>query len=348
MRHRFVFAASVLLSLISTADLGASQTFTTLDPPGSSQAAAYAVSANGTIAGNCGRCGSGGGYEAFVINPAGNYTFYSIPFGHYATAYWVNNFGSTTGWYSVKGGSNSHEYARDAIGKVEYLDPPKSTDTHTQFAGINNLNQVTGGYVGSSGLSQGFVADLFGQLTIFDVSGAEETFGGEINDAGVIVGIYYPSPTLHPTHSFVRDQFGNITPFDDPDAVEGTYAGAINASGQIAGIYVDANYGYHGFIRGADGTFTNFDVPGEGTGEFQGVIGASINDAGQVAGCYYGSNNVTYGFLRDQYGNFTEFSDPNAGSGLGQGTYVTGISNTGVIVGYYLDSGGNLHAFKRQ
>jgi hypothetical protein len=126
----------------------------------------------------------------------------------------------------------------------------------------------------------------------------------------------------------VRDQFGNITPFDDPDAVQGTYAGAVNASGQIAGIYVDANCGYHGFIRASDGTFTNFDVLGEGTEEFQGVVGASINDAGQTAGYYYDSNNITHGYLRDQLGNFTEVSDPNAGTGLGQGTYVAGISLT--------------------
>lgn len=347
MHHRLVFAASVLLSLISTADLGASQTFTTLDPPGSSQAAAYAVSANGTIAGNCGRCGSSGGYEAFVINPAGDYTFYTIPFGPYLAPYFVNNFGSTTGFYYVNQRGRAHEYAKGANGKVWYLDPPRSTNAQAEFAGINNLNQVSGDQEQSDGLSQGFVADLFGQLTLYAVSGASETFGGFINDSGVIAGPYY-SLTDDLTHAYIRDQFGNITPFDAPNVGQGTYVSGLNASGQVSGVYADLNYRWHGLMRATDGTLTTFDVPGEGTGEGQGPITAYINDAGQVAGYYYDSNNITHGYLRDQFGNFTEFSDPNAGSGLGQGTYVTGISNTGVIVGYYLDSGGNLHAFKRQ
>jgi len=347
MRRRLVFAASVLFSIVSTAVLAASQTYTTLDPPGSSYAVVYAVSANGTIAGYCGLPGSNLRAESFVIDPTGNYTFYSIPYGYSTDVFAVNNFGSTTGTYSVNLRGRLHEYARDAKGKIEYLDPPKSTYAEGQFAGINNLDQVTGDFADNAG-THGFVAALFGPLTLFDVPGAAETFGGVINDAGVSAGIYYPPPTLHPTHSYVRDQFGNITAFDPPDSVQGTYAEGINTSGQISGIYVDANYGYHGFIRAVDGTFTIIDVPGAGTGEFQGTTSAAINDAGQVAGTYYDSNYLPHGFLRDQFGNFTTFEEPNAGTGLDQGTLVYGLSNTGVIVGYYYDSKSNLHAFKRQ
>ena len=346
MRHGLVFAASVLLSIVSAVALAASQTYTTLDPPGSSRAAAYAVSANGTIAGSCGRCGSSGGYEAFVINPAGNYTFYSIPFGHNTTPYFVNNFGSTTGVYPVSQGGRQHEYARGATGKIEYLDPPRNTYAEGEFAGVNNLDQLSGNQTDSSNVTHGFVAALFGPLTLFDVPGALETFGGFINDSGVIAGPYYS--LTGGSHAYIRDQFGNITPFDAPNAGQGTYVSGLNASGQVSGVYADLNYRWHGFMRATDGTLTTFDVPGAGTGDGQGPFTAYINDAGQVAGTYYDSNNVADGFLRDQYGNFTEFSDPNAGTGLGQGTFVNGISNTGIIVGYYYDSKHNLHAFKRQ
>jgi hypothetical protein len=350
MRHRLVFAASVLIALTSTAVLASSQTYTTLDPPNSNYAIVYAISANGTIAGFYERNGSSR-EESFVINPAGVYAFYSIPYGYSTEVYAVNNFGSTTGKYYFGVGGGGHEYARGATGKIEYLDPPRQSYTPTEFGGINNLNQVTGTYVDSSGLDQGFVANLFGNLTLFDVPGASSTFGGRINDSGVIDGLYYVA-TDRADHAFVRDQFGNITAFDVPGAgtgvAQGTAASGINSSGEIVGYYVDSGYNYHGFLRAPDGTITTFDAPDAGTGDGYGTLGLGINDAGQITGFYVDSSTVIHGFLRDQYGNITEFAEPNAGTGINQGTYAYGIGNTGIIVGYYYDSSSNIHAFKRQ
>jgi hypothetical protein len=343
MHHRLVLAASILLSIISTAVLAASQTYTTLDPPGCGYAAVYAMSANGTIAGYC--------TEFFVISAAGEYSYYRIPYGRLVDLTAVNNAGSTTGRYSPSLHAQFHEYARTAKGKVWYLDPPRSANAQAEFAGINNLNQVSGDQEQSDGISQGFVADLFGQLTLYAVPGASDTFGGFINDSGVVAGSYYSS-TIGGTHAYVRDQFGNITPFDVPGAgtesAQGTFVGGLNSAGQISGAYVDSNYVAHGYIRNTDGTLTTFDAPNAGSGFVQGTWGMGINDAGEVAGYYYDSSYVAHGFFRDQSGNITEFDDPSAGTGEGQGTMPVAISNTGILAGIYYDSNFTVHAFKRQ
>ncbi len=344
MRHRLVFAASVLLSLVSAAIPAAPQTYTTLDPPGCGYAAVYAMSANGTIAGYC--------TEFFVISAAGEYSFYLIPYGRLVNLSAVNNAGSTTGRYSPSLHGQFHEYARSGNGKVWYLDPPRSADAQAEFAGINNLNQVSGDQAESNGIREGFVADWFGQLTLYAVPGALDTFGGLINDSGVIAGGYYNSGAEVPSHAYVRDQVGNITPFDAPGAgtgsAQGTFVGGLNSEGQISGGYVDSNQVAHGYIRDTDGTLTTFDAPDAGSRSDQGTLGGGINDAGQIAGYYYDSSYVAHGFFRDQSGNITEFDDPSAGTGEGQGTMPFAISNTGIIAGIYYDSNFTVHAFKRQ
>jgi hypothetical protein len=348
MRHRLVFAASVLLSLISTGVLAASQTFTTLDPPNSSETLVLAISANGTIVGYYQAVGSEA-YQSFVINPAGNYGFPEIPFAYSTEADAVNNAGSTIGYYYSQG-DLQHEYAMAGQnGKVDFFDPPRAKREYTRIGAINNLNEVTGVHTDSHFVEHGFTADLFGTLTVFDAPGAVSTVGISINDSGVVAGGYFTYTGGNPPHAFVRDQVGNITTFDAPGAGtegnQGTEVTAINSVGQIAGYYGDSNSVYHGFLRGVDGTVTEFDAPdAAGFGTF--ALG--INSAGQVAGYYFDSNEGAHGFLRDQHGNITEFDDPNAGTAQNEGTYSFGISDTGVIAGFYIDGGGIVHGFKRK
>ncbi len=351
MRDRLVFTASVLFALLSSAVLAASQTYTTLDPPNSSETIVQAISANGTIAGYYQPVGSQAS-QCFVIDPSGNYRFYDIPFAYSTVVYFVNNAGSTTGSYFSQGGLG-HEYARDHSGKIDFYDPPRAKRTYTRPAGINDLGEVTGEHSDSHFVQHGFTADLFGALTVFDPPGAVSTTGISINDSGVVAGGYFTYTGGNPPHAFVRDQFGNITTFDAPDAGtagnQGTSAIAINSVGQIAGYYGDSNSINHGFLRGVDGTVTEFDAPDAAQIANYGTFAAGSNSAGQVVGYYVDSNGLVHGFLRDQHGNFTEFDDPDAsGTGQYQGTYAFGISNTGVIVGFYYDSSSNVHGYKRQ
>jgi len=348
MHHRLVLAASILLSIISTAVLAASQTYTTLDPPNASETIVFSISENGTIAGYYQATGSQQ-YESFVISPAGAYKFQEIPFAYSTEVAGVNNGGSTIGYYYSQG-DLQHEYAMvGQSGKIDFFDPPRAKRIYTRCGAINNLNEVTGVHTDSHFVQHGFTADLFGMLTVFDPPGSKSTVGLAINDSGVVAGGYFTYTGGNPLHGFVRDQLGNITTFDAPGAGtqgdQGTEVTAINSVGQVVGYYGDSNSVYHAFLRGVDGTVTEFDAP-DATGF--GTYAYGINSAGEVVGYYFDSTEAAHGFLRDQYGNFTEFDDPSAGTGQYQGTFAFGISDTGVIAGYYEDSEGSVHGFKRQ
>jgi hypothetical protein len=45
-----------------------------------------------------------------------------------------------------------------------------------------------------------------------------------------------------------------------------TYANGINADGVVTGIYDDASLNAHGFLRGMDGAWISFNVPGNNFG----------------------------------------------------------------------------------
>jgi hypothetical protein len=94
--------------------------------------------------------------------------------------------------------------------------------------------------------------------------------------------------------------------FDVPGAGRGTLQGtipiSINAAGDITRIYFDAiNFPLaHGFLRAADGTITEFDVPGAGTAGTSflfGTAGSSVNDSGDITGVYADANGVFHGFV---------------------------------------------------
>jgi hypothetical protein len=63
----------------------------------------------------------------------------------------------------------------------------------------------------------------------------------------------------------------------------------------------------HGYIRFQDGSITEFDVPGAGTGPRQGTMPEVFNLKGLVSGPYIDSNNVAHGFLRFPYGSIATF-----------------------------------------
>ena len=175
---------------------------------------------------------------------------------------------------------------------------------------------------------------------------------------------------------------GTFTVFDVPGAgtgfLEGTFALGINPAGAITGYYQDADFGYHGFVRAADGTITTFDAPDDVGGTFpQGINPAgtitgyyqdadffghgflrspdgvittfdppgsiftsaiSINPAGAITGNYEDEKTVIHGFLRAPDGTFTTFDAPGAGTGFLQGTYASGINPWGEISGCYIDA----------
>jgi len=77
----------------------------------------------------------------------------------------------------------------------------------------------------------------------------------------------------------------------------------INRAGTITGWWDDA-FGFHGFLRSRDGTFTTFDVPP--SSDVPSPIrtsATSINTAGAVIGNYANETDfIRHGFLRAPIG----------------------------------------------
>jgi hypothetical protein len=199
--------------------------------------------------------------------------------------------------------------------------------------------------------------------TTFDAPGAgtsagEGTFPSGINPSGAITG--FTRDTNSARHGFLRAADGTFTIFDDPAAGtcstscgtpapgQGTRAYAINPFGLITGFYSDNTGRCHGYVRAADGTFTQIDAPDAGTGPFpQGTFPSEftpmgINPAGAITGFYVDASSVQHGFVRAANGVITEFDPP--GSIL---TNPNAIDTIGQITGFYFDASFVGHAFLR-
>ena len=186
------------------------------------------------------------------------------------------------------------------------------------------------------------------------------TIGTVINASGEVAGMY--SNSLGLVHGFVRTPGGAITNFDAPGAgtspptgkVQGTVPTAIDTAGDVTGVYIDANNAYHGFLRTADGTITEFDAPSASSAPNRGTSPMAMNDAGEIVGFYttgdLSTNSVYHGFVRAANGTFSTIDAPGAGSGespIGrkQGTSPAAINASGEIAGTYVDSNNNRHGF---
>ena len=200
-------------------------------------------------------------------------------------------------------------------------------------------------------------------ITTFDAPGAgtgsgQGTIAFCINPAGTITG--FARDANNARHAFLRAPNGTFTIIDDPAAGtcstscgtigngQGTRAYAINPAGTVTGFYTDNSARCHGYVRAANGTFTQIDAPDAGTGPFpQGTFPSEItpmgiNPAGAITGFYVDANSVQHGFVRAPNGVITEF-DPT-GSIL---TNPNAIDASGAITGFYFDASFVGHGFLR-
>src|SRR5437763_12820038 len=117
----------------------------------------------------------------------------------------------------------------------------------------------------------------------------------------------------------------------DPKGSVHTHVESINATGEIAGYWQDGN-GTHGFVRGADGTISAFDVPHSAYGTYA----MSINDGGTIIGYYGDDIGNEPGFVRMPKGKLTSYAavvDRGA-------TGLTAINAKTLFTGSYLASSG--------
>ena len=164
-------------------------------------------------------------------------------------------------------------YMRSPKGKFTTLNAPGAgagANQGTSAWSINSKGEITGYYIDGSNVYHGYVwAD--DTITSIDVPGAgagsgQGTLAYDINSKGEIAGEYIDGNNVF--HGFTLWLGpGAFTSFDAPGAGAGPGQGTFTASedgltrkASLAGGYLDGSDVYHGLLRVADGTMTEFDA----------------------------------------------------------------------------------------
>jgi hypothetical protein len=124
----------------------------------------------------------------------------------------------------------------------------------------------------------------------------------------------------------------------------GGYGGnpALNIEGDVTGYYSDASGALHGYVRYADGSFTEFMATGDATS----TVPASINWLGTVAGSYFSPSfpfpTLAEAFVRFADGTMVLFDSPVAGQ---LGTEPFAINSLNEFTGIWIDANFVGHGF---
>jgi hypothetical protein len=160
----------------------------------------------------------------------------------------INNAGE----YVATRSASSHTVG--ICGCIITRQPTFPSGTRFEYAGINNVGQITGGFDPGTGLAdvRGFVSTN-GSLTFFQAPNFLLTSPNAVNDLGEVVGegFLYRNGTITPLSgnavdinnagdilfaNGLLDRDGVFTPISVPDATE-THLTALNNRGHIAGWY---------------------------------------------------------------------------------------------------------------
>lgn len=249
----------------------------------------------------------------------------------------IDDLGRIVG--SFTDASGNHGFAWDGT-TYATLDFPGATTTDA--GGINDGGAIAGTYTGS-GKRYGFVKEG-ATYRSFEVPPEVvfgihfDTYGRDINDAGVVVGqttFMSDTQASYSTYWVGSAQAWNVF-LADSFTTSGAFG--INDAGQIVGF---VNYGYPGtqaYLLDA-GILTTFAVPD--AGELGDTLAYGTNDAGQIVGLFYaaGSFRNPHGFVKEG-DSYAQLDVPEAAA-----TVAHGINDSGWIVGSFRDSSGVTHGF---
>jgi YVTN family beta-propeller protein len=269
--------------------------FTTFDPPGSTDTVPRGLNNRGQNVGSY--LDAGGVLHGYLRQSNGSFVTIDPPNSTATVATSINDLGVIVGeWVDVSGAA--HGFTRSPAGVFTTLDFPGATDT--ALTDINNLGKIVGDYdLGDQSTSIGFL-DVRGQFTSFEDPAAvpAQTAPAGINLLGFISGIY--GDAAGNSHAFIRTPGGQFNNYDFPSA-DNTIGTRINSFGQIVGQYF-TNFPSHGYIlTGAmapggnfsPAQFLSFDFP-----DSQATALRGTNDSRQVAGFvrHFGDQ-ARHGFL---------------------------------------------------
>jgi probable HAF family extracellular repeat protein len=153
-----------------------------------------------------------------------------------------------------------------------------------------------------------------------DYPGATLTRAFDINDAGVIVGIFRLPGQKNRGFMLRQGKFTELGP-PDPDAGVRTARG-LNDRDEVVGLFtLNIDDSEHGFLLSA-GTKLRLDFPGALVTDAWG-----INNRGSIVGSFVDSSGVLHGWLRTR-GTYTQIDIPGA-----LDTVSFGVNDRGQIVG---------------
>lgn len=115
--------------------------------------------------------------------------------------------------------------------------------------------------------------------------------------------------------------FHSIAPAGSPFSL----VRALNERGDAVGDFLDANFGFHGFLRTHSGSFQSIDPPGS-----QATSAFAVNDLGEIVGAYIDSAGSLHGFRRSPSGTYITVDFPGAPD-----SQLTGINNLGQSSGVF-------------
>jgi probable HAF family extracellular repeat protein len=218
-----------------------------------------------------------------------------------------------------------------------YTLPMITGSTETIAFGVTDKLTVTGFWVNSSGIENGFVGPADGSnYTTFndDPTGGTQPRG--INKKGYITGIDdVGSGNAADYIPYERSPDGTITDVTMDGSPLNYLVQGINKKGTFTGSYLDASGNILGYTGKNAQYKAGVTLPGITT---TAVAGRGINDRGDVVGWYADSSGVQHGFLLSG-GTATTIDDP------GGTTNLEGINNKGEASGIYTDTSGNRHGF---
>jgi hypothetical protein len=294
---------------VASAQTGGSVSYTykTVTIPGAARSELNGVSARGAYAGDA-LNSSYLGIRLFVASPAGQLTFYRLPFKDistthpfYESASGMDNAGDVVGaWTDTSG--RSHGFERLADGKISAINDPSASDASNAGTLVEGMSPdgtvIAGGYYDSNLALHGFLLEG-GKFTTYDVPGAagtvltfdnRETYGGYyVSSAGAMFGFYAQHGELHTV----------AAPGEaNPPAGSGTELIGMRADGTLYGDVFPAGAPAYAFSL-ADGTYSTIKDPREvGTTDLDGTAINCASATGVVVGGYtYTAGTSTVGGL---------------------------------------------------
>jgi probable HAF family extracellular repeat protein len=216
---------------------------------------------------------------------------------------------------------------------------------NSEVTGITNSGQIVGYSLGADSAYHGFVATPSGgtfNFVTYGVPGVSNTFIGDINNSGQLVGSVNVGGELY---GFMGSTSSSKVEELNPTGSVNSFAYGINNSGTAVGysaVVSGTAIVTYGFATSDGGkTFTTLNDPQSDTN----TQAYGISNNGTIVGTYQDSNRVNHGFVATPgTGGTYMYTTLDDASGSG-GTVVRGINDLGQIVGYYNTSGNDLHGF---